>query len=198
MSGSDLLDIPEQIGFLKTLGLDFGWGPTSLMQTLLESIYVYTGLPWWASIAAVAVLVRLVLAKPALDASENALILKELFRNPKYAGLHQEMKYQMIAGNHLAATQTRAKIQMMHKEAGYSMLKNFVPFIQLPLAIGMFRLIKGMSALPVPSLETGGILWFTDLTVPDPLFILPIASALLMGAGMRVCLLSELVVHTCC
>lgn len=34
-----------------------------------------------------------------------------------------------------------------------------------------------MSTLPVESMETGGILWFTDLTVPDPYYVLPVVTA---------------------
>lgn len=188
LTGSDLLDIPEQIGFLKTLGLDYGWGPTSLMQTVLESVYVHTGLPWWASIAVVALGIRLALLKPALDASENSLRYQELLKDPKYQAATDEMKRSMLTGNHIAGAQARTRVSLMNRAAGYSLWKNFVPMLQLPIGIGMFRLIKGMSALPVPSFENGGILWFTDLTVADPLFILPIVTGVIMMAGMRVCL----------
>jgi YidC/Oxa1 family membrane protein insertase len=187
LTGSDLLDIPEQIGFLKTLGLDYGWGPTAFMQTALESVYVYTGLPWWATIGVVAVGIRLALLKPALDASENSIKYQQLCNEPKYAAAMEEMKTMMVTGNHLAGADARAKVSMMNKAAGYSLWKNFVPMLQLPIGIGMFRLIKGMSELPVPSFEAGGLLWFTDLTVADPLFILPIITGIMMMAGMRVC-----------
>ena len=33
-----------------------------------------------------------------------------------------------------------------------------------------------MAALPVESMKMGGLFWFTDLTVPDPFYILPVAS----------------------
>ena len=186
LTGSDLLDIPEQIGFLKTLGLDFGWGPTSLMQTCLESIYIYTGLPWWASIGVVALAVRLALLKPSLDASENAQKHQELMKDPKYQAAVNEMKAMMISGNHLAGAEARARVSLMNRAVGFSMWKNFVPMLQLPIGIGMFRLIQGMAHLPVPSFETGGALWFTDLAVADPLFILPVLSGILMMMGMRV------------
>ncbi|KAK4246708.1 60Kd inner membrane protein-domain-containing protein [Corynascus novoguineensis] len=186
LTGSDLLDIPEQIGFLKTLGLEYGWGPTSFMQTILEHVYVYTGLPWWASIAVVAVGIRLALLKPALDASENSIKYQELLKDPRYQAATEEMKRVLVTGNHLAGAQARAKITLMNKAAGYSLWKNFVPMIQLPIGIGMFRLIKGMSALPVPSFETGGLLWFTDLTASDPLFILPIATGIVVAMGLRI------------
>jgi YidC/Oxa1 family membrane protein insertase len=38
--------------------------------------------------------------------------------------------------------------------------------------------IKRMCNLPVESMTTGGILWFHDLTVADPTFILPTLSLL--------------------
>ena len=34
-----------------------------------------------------------------------------------------------------------------------------------------------MAAAPVPSLRTGGTLWFVDLTVVDPLYLLPVLTA---------------------
>ncbi|GAB1314637.1 hypothetical protein MFIFM68171_04847 [Madurella fahalii] len=185
LTGSDLLDIPEQIGFLKTLGLDYGWGPTSLMQTLLESTYVYTGLPWWASIGLVALAVRLALLKPTLDASENAQKLQDLQKDPRYAAATDHMKKSLLSGNHLAGAEARHKVSLMNKEAGYKPWKNLIGLIQIPIGIGMFRLIKGMAALPVPSFETGGFLWFTDLTVSDPYFLLPILTGIVFTNAMR-------------
>lgn len=187
LTGSDLLDIPEQIGFLKTLGLDYGWGPTSLMQTVLESTYVYTGLPWWASLTLVAIGVRLVLVKPTLDASENAQKLQDLQKNPRYAAATERMKTSLFNGDHLAGAEARHKISVMNKEAGYSPWKNMIGMVQIPLGIGMFRVINGMAALPVPSFETGGLLWFTDLTIPDPYFLLPILTGIVFTSAMRVC-----------
>lgn len=40
--------------------------------------------------------------------------------------------------------------------------------------LSTFLAIRGMAKLPVESMSTGGALWFTDLTVVDPFFILPV------------------------
>lgn len=32
-----------------------------------------------------------------------------------------------------------------------------------------------MAYLPVPSFQTGGLLWFPDLTAADPFYLLPLA-----------------------
>ena len=63
-----------------------------MMQTVLESVYVYTGLPWWASIAIVATGIRLALLKPTIDASENTQKLQELQKDPRYIAATEEMK----------------------------------------------------------------------------------------------------------
>jgi len=34
-----------------------------------------------------------------------------------------------------------------------------------------------MAALPVVSMQSGGLLWFTDLTIRDPYFALPLITA---------------------
>ncbi|KAJ4903971.1 Mitochondrial inner membrane protein OXA1 [Raphanus sativus] len=49
--------------------------------------------------------------------------------------------------------------------------------IQRPLFICFFLAIRNM-AEKVPSFQTGGALWFTDLTTPDSLYILPVITAL--------------------
>lgn len=40
--------------------------------------------------------------------------------------------------------------------------------------ISTFLAIRGMAKLPVDSLSTGGALWFTDLTMADPFYVLPV------------------------
>ena len=43
-----------------------------------------------------------------------------------------------------------------------------------------------MANLPVESLKTGGYLWFQDLTVFDPYFILPVICSFSMLASVEV------------
>lgn len=46
---------------------------------------------------------------------------------------------------------------------------------QAPVFISFFIALRKMAYLPVPSLQTGGLLWFPDLTAADPFYILPLA-----------------------
>ena len=46
----------------------------------------------------------------------------------------------------------------------------------MPIFIGMFFGLKKMPTIFPETLSDGGMFWFTDLTVPDPLYILPVLS----------------------
>lgn len=50
------------------------------------------------------------------------------------------------------------------------------PLIQIPLFLGMFFGLKKMPGLFPEELRNGGMYWFTDLTVADPYYILPLTS----------------------
>jgi YidC/Oxa1 family membrane protein insertase len=187
LTGGDLLNIPEQIGYLKAMGLDYGWGPTSAMQWMLEHIYIYTGLPWWASIVVLGVATRAVLYKPSLTAAEHQFKLQELTKNnARYNELNDMMRDPTQTDNakKMQAYQEMGKIRRQH---GIQQWRSMVPMAMLPVTLGFFRLFQGMAALPVPSLETGGILWFQDLAAADPLYILPIASSAILYFVMKVC-----------
>lgn len=184
LDGSALLDMAEnQIGYLHALGLDFGWGPTSMCQWMLEHIHVYTGLPWWASVISVSLLFRAAIFWPSLTAAEQSAKMQVLRKNPRYAQAMDDMQKMALKGGatgQAKAMEARLTMKRLQEAMDIQMWKMFVPMINVPFGYGMFRLLRSMSVLPVPGLETGGLLWVTDLTVPDPYFILPLASAGIM------------------
>jgi len=47
-----------------------------------------------------------------------------------------------------------------------------------------------MANLPVESMKTGGLAWFTDLTVSDPYFALPVMTVLMLYVTIEVKLIS--------
>ncbi|KAF9874947.1 hypothetical protein CkaCkLH20_07641 [Colletotrichum karsti] len=185
IDAASLLDLPEQIGYLKALGLDFGWGPSSVMQWFLEHVHVYSGLPWWGSIAATAVLLRLILLKPILKSQETSTKLQALQADPKYEEIKRASLEATSAGDTQAMMEHRRDLATLNKAAGVNPANALWGFIQIPFGYGMFRVLNGAASIPVPGMETGGFLWVTDLTVPDPLYILPIIGPITMFAMMR-------------
>lgn len=177
--------MPEHIGYLNSLGLDHGWGPTSVMQFVLEHIHIYAGTPWWASIALTALALRIVLLKPFMNATENGARMATIA--PITKPVQERAKEAMKNGDQQLTVELRNELARMNARAGIKVWKSFLPMgIQIFGAVGTFICLKAMAALPVPGLETGGMLWFYNLTVPDPLYILPLATAGILHWVIRV------------
>lgn len=58
--------------------------------------------------------------------------------------------------------------------------------IQAPIFISTFLVLKNMAYYKIPSLTTGGVLWFTDLSIADPYYLLPILTAVSLHLVVRV------------
>ncbi|KAH7383535.1 mitochondrial export translocase-like protein Oxa1 [Cadophora sp. MPI-SDFR-AT-0126] len=183
LSSESLYNIPEHIGYLHELGLDYGWGPTSVMQYIIEHIHVYAGTPWWVSIALAAIATRAVLFKPYVDAAENAARMQTII--PITKPLQNKMQEAARAGDNALVMQLRGEIQMITRRAGVRLWKGFVPMVQVFAGYGTFVLLRAMSNIPVPGLETGGFLWLYNLTLPDPYFILPLATSAVLHWVLR-------------
>ncbi len=64
------------------------------------------------------------------------------------------------------------------------MWRTFVPVLNMPIIYDLPPLPRhGRPARP--SLETGGVLWFTDLAAADPFYIMPALSAGVLFFVMR-------------
>ncbi|KGO44585.1 Membrane insertase OXA1/ALB3/YidC [Penicillium expansum] len=179
----DITTIPERIGYLKELGLDFGWGFTSTMEWLIEHTHIWTGLPWWASIVAVGLLTRVAMLKPVIDASENAARMTNA--KSQTEPLRQKMVAASTEGNQQEAQIVRAQLKEINNAHGIKTWKSIVPMLQIPLGFGCFRIVRAMTALPVPALamETAG--WIKDLTIADPTYILPMIAAGTLCLSLR-------------
>jgi YidC/Oxa1 family membrane protein insertase len=163
----------EKIGFLKEIGLDYGWGPTSIMQWVLEHVHVYTGLGWGGTIVATALLLRVVMFYPQVRAVKFSAALNESKKDPRFQEAIDLMKKGYQTKNNEMTQKGQFLNKMVRETHGASMTGMFWPFLQIPFSFGLFRIINGMTHIPVPALEDAGFLWFTDLTVADPFYCLP-------------------------
>lgn len=93
----------------------------------------------------------------------------------------------LTQGKQLEAAKVKEEMQGIHDSLGISIWKNFLPMIQIPLGFGCFRVVRGMTSLPVPALADEQLAWITDLTTYDPLFVLPIAASAFTYWTFKVC-----------
>lgn len=177
--------MPEQIGYLKALGLDYGYGPTATMEWLLEHTHVYAGTPWWLSIALTITLLRAVFFWPSVVAAQNNARL--VLVKPQIDPWQKQMSEAARSGDQMALLEARTKMNHIYAAADVSKLKMMTPMVQPILGFGSFFILRAMANLPVPAMATGGVLWFHNLTIPDPYFILPMLTAFSAHWLFRVC-----------
>jgi len=185
LSDLDLSAIPEKLGYLKDLGLDYGWGTSSISQWFIEHIHIWGDLPWWASIVGTGLLLRTVLLPAMFAASDVSARVHNV--KPITNPLQEDSRRAMQQGDQLTFQQKRAEINEIHRQHGVKMWKNAVPMLQVPFGFGIYRVTNGMASLPLPGLTEESFFWIKDLTVADPMYILPMVTAGALYLTLKVC-----------
>ncbi|RMZ80361.1 hypothetical protein DV738_g2857, partial [Chaetothyriales sp. CBS 135597] len=174
----------ERIGYLKEVcGLDYGWGTSTLMQSLFEYCHIYSGLTWTASIIAITLLVRIGLIKFTLDAQKLSSRMREI--QPVLAPLRERYNAAAASGDRGEAIKVAQQIRAVSREANVGIWPILKPMVfQIPLSFGGFRCLRGAALVPVPALEAESFLHHTNMAMADPA-ILPAAGALLTFLAIR-------------
>ncbi|PVH14906.1 uncharacterized protein CXQ87_005182 [Candidozyma duobushaemuli] len=168
----------DQLGYLNSIGMAQGWGVTAWMETLLENVHVYTGLPWWGTIVTTALLIRTVLFPLYVKAAVNNARLAAI--QPEMSKIMDRLKTE--PENTAQITRERA---LLFQKNDVSVFKSLYGMAQLPFAYGVFQGLRKMAAHPVEGFSTQGALWFHDLTQVDPYLGLQGLSALLVVGLIR-------------
>ena len=173
------------LGFLRDAGLDFGWGPASLMQWVLEHFHVWGAFPWWGTVAATALFSRAVALPFILNSVDMGGRLAALA--PLTKPITDRMRAAQQAGDTKAQQEIAREMKQVYSAAEIKFSKMLLPFIvQIPLGYGAWRLLRNIADLSTVGLEDGGLLWFVDLTVKDPYYTLPAVTASLLFIILKV------------
>ncbi|QDS69024.1 hypothetical protein FKW77_009616 [Venturia effusa] len=170
----------DHYGFLREMGLNYGFPYIrNTLEVIMENVHVHAGTEWWATIALSAIAVRLVMMVPMAIGSHHIAKLEII--KPYTEEAKEKMEKARLSNDPMAIQEARKEAAQLMKAAGYQMGWPLAPmFLQGLFGFAAFRLLRAMTELPVPGLETGGALWFMDLTVPDPWFALPLAMGFVM------------------
>ena len=149
-------------------------GPlTGLIGGALE-LFHSAGAPWWLSIVLLTVSVRAALLPLTVQQARSMRAMQEL--RPEMA----EIRARYEADRH---KQQEAMMEL-YRERRINPLAGLLPLlVQLPVFVTMYQVVRAHEE-SFPTFASGGLLWFTDLTRPDPYLALPVLSAsLLIAAG---------------
>lgn len=167
-----------------SLGLG-GWTPVGIVQNCMEFLHISCDLPWWCCIAIGTICVRTLLFPLVIASQRNAAKLNN--NMPQMQVLQMKMTEARQAGNAIDSARYAQEMVQFMKEKDVNPLKNMlVPMAQAPIFISFFMGLRQMANAPVESLREGGLFWFTDLTVCDQFYALPIITSITMFLTIEV------------
>jgi len=145
------------------------------LEYAMEFVHVQTGMPWWATVVATTFALRTVLFPVVIYQMKNTAKLS--LARPEIEKLAEQLKLQG-SSDPKTVEKYQAKIQELWKKYDCHPIKSFGSIlIQAPTFIGFFVALRHM-AEKVPTFAQGGTLWFTDLSIADPTYALPVACSL--------------------
>jgi YidC/Oxa1 family membrane protein insertase len=157
-----------------------------ILGVVLLYFHTTLGAPWWLSIAMLTIVVRTLLFP---------LTIKQVKSMRAMQDLRPEME--RIRAQYRDNRQKQQEEMMkLYQERRVNPLGGCLPIlVQMPIFIGIFYVIREFGGYRVgdrvvpprfESFHEGGILWFQNLSVADPYFILPVLSALTMLAATEI------------
>ncbi|KAJ7552825.1 hypothetical protein O6H91_06G071700 [Diphasiastrum complanatum] len=146
------------VGEVATAAADSAF-PIAALQHLIEAVHLQAGLPWWGSIVVATILVRTM---------TFPIVVYQMRATARLSGYDPQV-----------AEENQKRLKNLFKKHNTS---PFTPllggFVQAPIFMCFFFAISNM-AEKVPSFKEGGTLWFTDLSTPDDMYIMPVLTALI-------------------
>lgn len=136
-------------------------------------------MPWWAAIAATTLTCKIIFFPLAIK--QQIVTIKMNNLAPETQQLQVKINEAQISGDAYQVALNKTKLKLLHTEHGLSVMQRLWPgLVQAPMFMSVFFLLRNLTGVPVESLQTGGISWFQNLTLPDPYMILPVITCLTM------------------
>lgn len=150
------------------------WMTTSSLMYLIEYFHLTHDMEWWVAIVATTIAMRVFTLPLTIMQQRNAAKLH--MAKPEIEAINQQMKLNP-SNDPKAIEAHRDRVLEVWKKYDCHPFKMFLPlFVQAPVFISFFYAINRMSD-GVPSFKNGGDFWFTDLSVADPTYAMPVLSA---------------------
>uniref|UniRef100_A0A8D0GTF8 Cytochrome c oxidase assembly factor COX18 n=1 Tax=Sphenodon punctatus TaxID=8508 RepID=A0A8D0GTF8_SPHPU len=173
-----------------------GSAPVLWAEGGLLALHGLTGLPWWANIVCASAALRTGLTLP-LAVHQAHLFAKLENLKPEMENLAKVLRYEVsVCGKQMGWSEKAARLhfkknmrrivsELYVRDNCHPFKATLLMWVQIPVwifvSVALRNFSVGATCFPTiqDQLSTGGILWFTDLTMPDTTWILPISVGLL-------------------
>ncbi|XP_068089506.1 cytochrome c oxidase assembly protein COX18, mitochondrial isoform X2 [Hyperolius riggenbachi] len=169
--------------------------PVHLAESMLMSIQEATGLPWWANILCTTIVLRTAVTLP-LAIYQHYILAKVENLQSEIKNLAKELNHEVlvygkqhgwnekVAKFHFQKNMKRIITQLYVRDNCHPVKASLIMWIQIPMWVFVSLALRNVTFNPSGSstglelqrqLQEGGALWFSDLTLPDSTWILPIS-----------------------
>ncbi|XP_036446339.1 cytochrome c oxidase assembly protein COX18, mitochondrial [Colossoma macropomum] len=171
-------------------------GPVHLTEQLLVFSQQTTGLPWWASIICTTLALRTAITLP-LAVYQTVIIAKVEALQKEIAELARRLSYEIsvkarekgwsekTCRYHFKKNLRRIVSELYVRDNCHPFKASLLVWVQLPmwvfLSLSLRNLSMGTGHVPAglqEELAVGGALWFSNLTLPDSTWIIPVSLGL--------------------
>jgi YidC/Oxa1 family membrane protein insertase len=152
-----------------TMDYGFFWMIASMLHKMLA--FIHTVVPSWTlSLIALTAIFRLVFYKSTQDQTQQSRKIKKMEAEKKIidARFADKSRFDAEKNEAMIALYKKHKIKLFSLAA-------FMPILQLPLMVAFY----GMVAVTV-EFRAEAFAWIPDVSMPDPLYIMPVISMLAM------------------
>ncbi|VVC39482.1 Hypothetical protein CINCED_3A023736 [Cinara cedri] len=168
---------------IQSAGLG-SYTPVGFLQYALEYLHVTCGLPWWGAIIAGTTILRLLVFPFVVSSQRHTVKMNN--NMPQIQAYQEKMTEARLHGNPYEMARASQELMLFMKTHQVNPLKGMIlPAVQFPIFLSMFLGLRGMANLPLESFKYGGLWWFTDITVPDQFFILPVLTVMTLGLTLE-------------
>ncbi|EEB08239.1 inner membrane translocase Oxa101 [Schizosaccharomyces japonicus yFS275] len=168
----------------NSTGISHSYWPYAFIQNAVNGIHCISGAPWWASIILTTIGIRSLMLPLTLRSMKNARALSHI--QPRVKKYVDAMKAAKLENDTYAVTQNAYAIQKIYRSNNINPLTVAIsPIIQATVFISFFYGLRKMSQASIAGFNSGGLLWFRDLTTYDPYYILPTLNGLLVFLSFR-------------
>uniref|UniRef100_A0A158R5C4 Mitochondrial inner membrane protein OXA1 n=1 Tax=Syphacia muris TaxID=451379 RepID=A0A158R5C4_9BILA len=181
-SVEDLVSAGKSV--LKELDLFSWWKPTSYLRWAIESIHLDFDLSYSSTILCLTAILRIALIYVPILTQRN--LAKQSMYSKELKEFQQRSVEARKEGNALLVQQVLLEQFDFMKRKGIRYGQHTLVLFANGLVFSTWYFaLRGMLRKNFPGFSTGGSLWFEDLTVPDPYYILPMLSAATLFTTMK-------------
>lgn len=159
--------------------------PATFTAHFLETIHSLPGLSWPGAIVAFTLGMRLALFPAYLKQTKATIMASNL--KDEVAAYQSRIEALRSDGKF---DEARLALQDMYtflkKNNAHPVRTIALSLIPVPVFMSTFFALRNMSNQPLLSFMDGGWAWFSNLTIPDPLYILPVLSTISLLASFEV------------